>query len=628
LGLTIEEARATTEDERSFLLLVARYASQALERLRLLEAERRSRADADVAAARMGVLSRASRTFVDADLDLAPRLEDIVRELGTALNSCTGIALLEEDERLHTTAVHHPVPEAELVLKSLVAKEPLQVGQGVTGSVAQTGKSVLIRATDPREVAARAAPAYSGFLERYPSYAMICAPLRARGKVIGTVTATRTREGETYTREDLELLEELADRAASAIENSRLLGENVAGRARAEQLYNFAKCVASAETVGQVFEAALDAIAGALGTERGAILVYDDAKVMRFRAWRQLSDDYRRAVEGHSPWPPDAVAPQPVLVPDVEADRTMKPYLPLFHREGIGSLAFVPLVTRGRLIGKFMVYHAGPHTYSAGEIDLAIAIAGHLASVTARFAAMAKLEETVRYNELFAGVLAHDLRNPLGAMMTAAQLLLMRREGEGDANSKPLSRILNSGQRMQRMIDQLLDVTRARAGGGIHVEPRAANLTELCAQAIGELEITCPSWKIQTEGVGDHNGFWDADRLLQVISNLVGNAGQHGTSGSPIRVRLDGRQSHAVTFEVHNDGVIPESTLGSLFDPFRGTLHRRDYSSGLGLGLFIVREIVRAHEGTVDVTSSPTEGTTFVVRLPRHSAELKSLGTA
>jgi PAS domain S-box-containing protein len=413
------------------------------------------------------------------------------------------------------------------------------------------------------------------------------------------------------------LIADISERKQFEREHSRLHQENVEARARAEQLYHFARSVVSAEKVDDVFEAALDAIRGALGTERGAILIYDDAQVMRFRAWRQLSDDYRRAVEGHSPWPPDAVAPQPVLVPDVDADDAMKPYLPLFRREGIGSLAFVPLVTRGRLLGKFMVYYREPHSYSAHEIELATAIASHLASVTARFAAFAKLEETIRYNDLLAGILAHDLRNPLAAMMTAAQLLLMRQEGASERRTKPLSRILGSGQRMIRMIDQLLDVTRARAGGGIHVEPRPMNLDHLCGQAIAELEVAYPGWKLQSETVGDANGRWDSDRLLQVISNLVTNAGQHGDAGGAIRVRLDGREADSVTLEVHNDGVIPGHMLDSIFDPFRRVRERGAYSRGLGLGLFIVKEIVRAHGGRVEVRSSREEGTSFVVHLPR-----------
>jgi K+-sensing histidine kinase KdpD len=624
LALTIELAGEASEEERSFLMLVARYTSQAIERLRLLEAERRSRAAAISAATRLGILSRATRAFVDATLDLPSRLEAVVSELGDAFDSAVGIALLQADGHLHTVAVYHPLPEGRERLKRLSEQSPLRLGEGITGKVASTGQSAFITTLDPAEMAKHVAPAYREFIERFPTYALMCAPLQAHGRIIGTVTASRTRAGEAYGPEDLLLLEELADRAAVAIENSRLYQENATARARAEQLYRFAQAVVAATRVEQVFEAAMDAIEVAIGTRRVAILTFDSGGVMRFRAWRGLSDAYRAAVEGHSPWARDAAAPEPIMVHDVGADPAMGPYLPVFRREGIGAIAFIPLVTRGRLIGKFMVYHDRPHEYAPHEVETVRAIANHLASVITRFAATAKLEETIRQNELFAGVLAHDLRNPLSAIMTAAQLVLMRQEGEGgrkdDRNARPLSRILTSGKRMTGMIEQLLDFTRARTGGGIEIQPRDTNLADLCAQVIEELELAHPEWRLHREVAGELVGSWDAGRLLQVISNLVANAGQHGRPAAGIRVRLDGRRPEIVILEVHNQGAVPEALLPYLFDPFRTTSHRRDRSSGLGLGLFIVREIVHAHGGTVEVASTEVAGTTFTIRLPRRAA--------
>ncbi len=116
---------------------------------------------------------------------------------------------------------------------------------------------------------------------------------------------------------------------------------------------------------------------------------------------------------------------------------------------------------------------------------------------------------------------------------------------------------------------------------------------------------------------GDASGSWDADRLLQVLSNLVANAGQHGGPGDGIRVTVDGGQREFVRVAIHNAGAIPASMLPHLFDPFRTSRHGRVRSGGLGLGLFIVREIVRAHGGSVDVASSEAEGTTFSLQLPR-----------
>ena len=128
-----------------------------------------------------------------------------------------------------------------------------------------------------------------------------------------------------------------------------------------------------------------------------------------------------------------------------------------------------------------------------------------------------------------------------------------------------------------------------------------------------------PQWTISHDSVGELDGAWDSDRLLQIISNLVSNAGQHGRPEGVVAVKLDGRDPDVVTLEVHNGGTIPPSILPMLFDPFRGSRPRPDASRGLGLGLFIVKEIARAHGGTVQVSSTADHGTTFVVRLPRRA---------
>lgn len=622
LALTIEEERQPTEGEKDFLLLIARYASQAIERLSLFEAERRSRAEADAAATRLAVLGHASRAFAESNLDLQSRLRAVASELMRAFGSCINIGLLEADGLLHLRAVQHPNPQADAVLQALTPTLPLRLGVGITGALAANGKSVLLPCLDQDATLAAAAPEYREFIQRYPVFAMIGAVMRLQGRVIGTVTATRCEKGETYTPKDLEMLEELADRAAAAIENSRLYQETLDARSRAEQLYGFAEAVLAADKVEVVYDAALYAVEAALGAVRSAVLTFDQNGVMTFRAWHNLSDPYRAAVTGHSPWPADAKSAEPLLIEDAERDPNMASYVPIFRREGIRALAFIPLMTGGRLVGKFMIYFDRPHRFAPHDIATARAIGNHLASVIMRFAAVANLEETIRYNELFAGILGHDLRNPLGAIVSAAQLVLARGEEENaiaNRPTRPLSVILSSSQRMTTMIDQLLDFTRARSGGGIRVQPRATNLAELCAQAIDELQLTHPEWKIRCEVVGDPCGSWDSDRLLQVISNLVANAGQHGTPDAGITVKLHCADPDQVTMAIHNHGAIPESLLREIFDPFRSTRHTRDHSRGLGLGLFIVREIVRSHGGTVGVTSSEVEGTTFTILLPRNT---------
>jgi signal transduction histidine kinase len=525
-------------------------------------------------------------------------------------------------------ALHHPDPVAQSEMAGLLNAAPLQVGQGMTGRVAATGESILVPQVDMEELLPGVPADYHPFLRRHPVSALICAPLRTRSRVIGTVTAVRTRPGERYEAEDLRLLEELAERAAVAIDNSRLYQETLESRARAEQLYRFARAVVAANELEEVFESAMDALDRALGAQRSSILTTDEKGVMRFRAWRGLSETYRRAIEGHSPWDPAEPAPQPLLVPDAEHDPRMAPYLAMLREERIAALAFVPLVTRGRLLGTFMLYYDRPHQFGAHEVKTARAIANHLSSVIVRFTVVNELRDTVRANELFAGVLAHDLRTPLAAMMTAAQLLLMQRDGAPpgfEADAKVARRILASGERMTAMIDQLLDFTRARSGGGIAVSPQPTNLADLCEQAVREIELAHPDWSLRLDEVGDQQGAWDPDRMLQAISNLLANAGQHGVLAAGVDVRLDGTRRDHVMLEVHNGGAIPELVLSRLFDPFRSTGHDRRRSQGLGLGLFIVHEIVRAHGGSVEVTSSDDHGTTFSVRLPREATPARAL---
>jgi PAS domain S-box-containing protein len=621
LGITIEEPGDASEDERDFLLLVARYASQAILRLRLLEAEQQSRREATAAAGRLGVLNRISRVFAETDLALGPRLSAVAAELSTVLESCINIVLLNAPGVLELAAVHHPIPEANALLQDLATSTPLLVAEGITGSIAASGESTLIPSIDSALVAEGTPAAYRDFLHRFPPYAMMGAPLRARGRIIGVVTATRIHARQTYAADDLQLLEELGERASLGIENSRLYEQAVDARSRAEQLYRFAQAVVEADGLEMVFDAAFVAIERALGTKRAAILRVDSAGAMRFKAWRGLSDAYRFAVAGHNPWRADDPAPAPVLVPDAQSEPSLAAYRELFQVERIGALAFVPLVSSGRLLGKFMLYYDTPHAFGRADIETARAIANHLASVTLRYETVATLQETVRNNELLAGVLAHDLRNPLAAMMTAAHLLLAN---DHDAtlspwNAKALSKILSSGSRMKAMIEQLLDFTRARSGGGIGVDPKETNLAELAEQALEELELTHPTWRLDRQVVGDPIGCWDPDRMLQVISNLATNAGQHGHAGGAVRVTVDGTQAERVILDVHNQGVIAAVQPQELFNPFRSFGQPRSRSGGLGLGLFIVREIVKAHGGTVEVVSSEADGTSFIATLPRRS---------
>jgi PAS domain S-box-containing protein len=224
-----------------------------------------------------------------------------------------------------------------------------------------------------------------------------------------------------------------------------------------------------------------------------------------------------------------------------------------------------------------------------------------------------RLKQELRLGETFTGVLGHDLRSPLAAISMSAGLL---QQGLSREESQRLGgRISASAARMARMIEQLLDLTRIRAGCGMPVRPVRMELAELCEQVIREVAIGQRRRRIDLTIVGDTRGCWDRDRLGQVVSNLVGNAVRHGAAG-PIETTLDGREQQEVMFMVYNRGAIPPATMSHLFDPFRSSGSSQE---GLGLGLFITKQIVEAHCGCLSVCSTPSDGTSFQVRLPREA---------
>lgn len=220
-------------------------------------------------------------------------------------------------------------------------------------------------------------------------------------------------------------------------------------------------------------------------------------------------------------------------------------------------------------------------------------------------------ERMVAFADMFAGILAHDLRNPLSATNMAAHVIL-KSSGENERITKPAQRIVASSQRMSRMIDQLLDFTRIRIGGGVALAVSPVDLEEVCRQVVAELNPA----NFQVESRGDIKGKWDEDRLYQLLSNLAGNAVKHGAG--PVRFQLDGTQPDQVLATVSNAGEIPSEIHASLFDPFAKGPASKPGSEGLGLGLYISRQIAVAHGGNIDLHSNGGQ-TTFTLQLPRES---------
>jgi two-component system, sensor histidine kinase and response regulator len=222
--------------------------------------------------------------------------------------------------------------------------------------------------------------------------------------------------------------------------------------------------------------------------------------------------------------------------------------------------------------------------------------------------------ETLRLNEMFTALLAHDLRNPLSAIMASAHLLERRTTDEAARDTA--ARIGASGKRMARMIEDMLDLARARLGGGFNLKLEPTDFKAVLERVLHEHQAAAPDRAIETCYSGSTRGEWDQERLAQVASNLIGNALKHGTPAAPVQVNLDGASNEYIVLVVKNSGTIPAEIVPQLFDPFRGS-QQAGREGGLGLGLYIVAQIVQAHGGVVEVKTGEAEVTVFQVRLPR-----------
>lgn len=226
--------------------------------------------------------------------------------------------------------------------------------------------------------------------------------------------------------------------------------------------------------------------------------------------------------------------------------------------------------------------------------------------------------EVDRWRALFLGVLGHDLRGPLNAVLLTAKII------SASSAETPISEystsLMRSGERMKRLLDDLLDYNRASLDIGIRVAPEpVADLAKVCDEEIALLRAALPVSAIEFAADGIVSGTWDPSRIRQVISNLVTNASKYGAANGVIRVALSGDDAH-IRLSVENDGPgIPSGLVDALFEPLRrqARADSQNEHASLGLGLFIVRQVALAHGGAVAVESADGK-TCFTMTLPRN----------
>ncbi|KNH26207.1 histidine kinase [Pseudomonas syringae] len=236
-----------------------------------------------------------------------------------------------------------------------------------------------------------------------------------------------------------------------------------------------------------------------------------------------------------------------------------------------------------------------------------------LAESTAAYA-----EQVNHSRDIFLAILGHDLRAPLQAVSMSTEILMRKTNLEGDALTCALH-IKRGTRHMAVMIGDLLELVRSRLGKSLPIEPAPMDLADTAREAIAQACAAHPQCDPTLSIEGDTQGVWDGRKLNQMLQNLIGNALQHGSNNSAVKLTLRG-EADSVRLTVHNDGApIPAEAIPTIFDPLVRSADEElgGPTTSLGLGLFIVKEVVKAHQGTIEVSSNETDGTLFTVVLPR-----------
>lgn len=312
---------------------------------------------------------------------------------------------------------------------------------------------------------------------------------------------------------------------------------------------------------------------------------------------------------------------EPVVIEHVATDALYHDHVtPRIY--GFQSYISMPIFdAQGRFFGTLCAIDPNPRQLNTPAVRgmfrlFADLIGFHLDAQYRLEASDVALREAKRVGELreqFIAVLGHDLRNPLSAIRTGAEILARR--GLDDQLAKTVSRMQRSAQRMAELIDDVLDFARGRLGEGLQIECRADDgLAAEVEQVIGELRLAWPDRRIETR-VALGGPIWcDRRRIGQLLSNLLANALAHGAADEPVRVDIALEDGVFVLAVANGGPPLPPELVCRLFEPYirAGEGSGRQ---GLGLGLYIVREIAKEHGGTVDVVSIPNE-TRFTLRMP------------
>jgi PAS domain S-box-containing protein len=457
----------------------------------------------------------------------------------------------------------------------------VRFGEGFAGQVAQSKTPMLVRdaSTDPL--------VKSSALRRRQIHALYAVPLIHEDRIIG-VAKVGSQTAYDFSDDDKQLFRAMAQRATSLIVQAQLIESERRAQSERDETLAMLQAVISTAPIGLAFF-----------DEALRFVRVNEAQALTHGT--PIADALGKTI--------DEIIPDlaPPIAPMVQ--RVFETGQPQLHVEVSGH-------TRGHAERKvtFLV-SCFPVTNAHGVVFL---VGAAFVDITELKRQQDLLRERTEFEEQLVGIVSHDLRNPLHAILMSTSLLLQREELDA-RTTKSIARVQSAAQRANRLIRDLLDFTRARLSGGIPLQRSKLDLHAQAKNVTDEVQMAFPDRQLVLERGGEVIGEWDPDRLAQIIANLTTNAMKYSAPDSTVTVRTRGAGQLAF-IEVHNKGApIAAELIPRLFEPMkRGSSLAPE---GLGLGLFIVDQLVKAHGGTIEVKSTAEHGTTFTVKLPLMAAD-------
>jgi signal transduction histidine kinase/CheY-like chemotaxis protein len=540
-------------------------------------AELRARVDAAIRAKQLADAAATERARLAAVnqlghalLETSTRIDSVLDHFATTLSRtlCDGCAVMLLPGSFPAETIYrHRVDDSGRALEGIAA----------------LADPVRLTFTSNEDARTALPPIYHPYIERFGLRSLAILPFPIREPIEGVVTVTRDGNSPPFEPEDLATIETCIEYAGLAVITAMRFDAERTARAQLDS-------VLAHMPIGMVVTDVKGAVA--LVNSTAATLLPGMASA------KTLSEIYDLAEW----WTLDGK----VLT---EAEWALRGALHANH----ATQAEIQMIAPGAY-PRVVAISSVPLRDGRGSI---VGSVSALDDVTAQRAIEAERERVSQFQQQMLAMVGHDLRNPLSALVTGVDILKTTLPADS-SSAKLVQRLGNSASRMGRMIEQLLDHTRARLGSGIPVARREIDLTALVAGVVEELALAYPDAKLVFDATAPILGLWDPDRIAQVVSNLLANAIQYGRERTPITLELSAAET-SVTIAITNqirDLPIATDQLATLFEPYRRGADRSHQAGGLGLGLYIVRELVRAHGGAIEATSTPA-GTRFSIRLPR-----------